>query len=75
MISLLSRSVLMAAFASILFVACSKVEEAAAPVEAPAVEAPAAAPAPEAATSGAGGYEPTEEERVPGITEPVAATN
>jgi len=74
MISFLSRSILMAAFASILLVACSK-EEAAAPVEAPAAEAPVASPAPEAAPSGPGGYEPTEEERVPGITEPVATTN
>lgn len=58
--------------------ACSK-EEAPAEVpaaEAPAAEAPAAeaAPAPAEAASGPGGYEPTPEERVPGITEEPAAT-
>lgn len=58
--------------------ACSKEES---PAEVPAAEAPAAeapaaeaAPAPAEAASGPGGYEPTPEERVPGITEEPAAT-
>ena len=57
---------------ALLLTACGKKEEAAPEVApAPAAEsAPAAAPAAEAApaASGAGGYEPTAEERVPGIT-------
>ena len=66
---------------ALLLTACGEkpAEEAAAPAEstmeatpAPAAEvAPAPAPAAEA-TSG-GGYEPTAEERVPGITEDAAA--
>lgn len=59
--------------------ACSKEEapaDAAPAADAPAAEASAeAAPAPvEAAPAGPGGYEPTPEERVPGITEEPAAT-
>lgn len=59
--------------------ACSKEEapaDAAPAAEAPAAEAPAAeaAPAPAEAASGPGGYEPTPEERVPGITEEPVAT-
>ncbi len=67
-----SRAILIATFTSIIFVACSKEE--AAPVEAPAAApAPTTAPAAEDTSSGPGGYEPTAEERVPGITEPAAA--
>ena len=68
--SALLRSLLVLGVAGLLVVGCGKKEEAA-PVEAaPATEAaaPAAeAPAAPVATE-AGGYEPTAEERVPGIT-------
>ena len=66
---------------ALLLTACGEkpAEEAAAPVEstmeatpAPAAEA-APAPAPAAEASSGGGYEPTAEERVPGITEDAAA--
>jgi hypothetical protein len=63
--------------AALFLTACGqKTEEAAAPAEAtaPAEAAPEAAPAeaaPEAAPE-AGGYVPTEEERIPGITEEAA---
>lgn len=77
--STLLRSILMMGMVGSLLVACGNKEEAApaeaAPVEeaAPAAEA-APAPAPEAAApASGGGYEPTAEERVPGITEPAAA--
>jgi hypothetical protein len=71
--SVLLRSMLVLSFASLLMVGCGKKEEAA-PVDtaapaaevAPAAEAPAAAE-PSAPATG-GGYEPTPEERVPGIT-------
>ncbi|OQW70587.1 MAG: hypothetical protein BVN34_00970 [Proteobacteria bacterium ST_bin12] len=64
---------------ALLLTACGeKAEEAATPAEAPMEAAPAAeapmeaAPAPAPTT--AGGYEPTAEERVPGITvDPAAA--
>jgi uncharacterized lipoprotein len=74
--STLLRTILLSTFVLGL-AACSKEEAPAAPVEevAPAAEAPAAeAPAAPAETAPAtgGGYEPTPEERVPGITEPVA---
>ena len=62
----LLRSLLVLAVAGMLVTACGKKEEAA-PVEA----APAAAPAPAApapAVAEPGGYVPTAEERVPGIT-------
>lgn len=69
--SILLRSLLVASVTGLLLVGCG--EKAATPVEAPApvsnpaVEAPApVAPAAEA-PSGSGGYEPTAEERVPGI--------
>lgn len=57
----------------LLVTACGKkADEVAAPVEAPMEAAPApaaeAAPAPAPAAETAGGYEPTAEERVPGIT-------
>ena len=63
----LLRSLLVLAVAGVLVTACGKKEEAA-PVEAaPAAAAPApAAPAP--AVAEPGGYVPTAEERVPGIT-------
>jgi len=62
----LLRSLLVLAVAGVLVTACGKKEEAA-PAPAPAAAAaPAAAPAPAAPV--AGGYEPSAEERVPGIT-------
>ena len=66
--SALMRSLLVVGLTGFLVVACGQKEEA--PAEAaPAAAAPAvdAAPAAPAATE-AGGYEPTAEERVPGIT-------
>jgi hypothetical protein len=69
--SMLLRSMLVLGVAGLLVVGCGKKEEAAPVVAAPAVVAPAApavvAPAAEPAATG-GGYEPTAEERVPGIT-------
>lgn len=68
---------------ALLLTACGEkpAEEAAAPAEstmeatpAPAAEAaPAPAPAPAAEATSGGGYEPTAEERVPGITIDAAA--
>ena len=66
--SALMRSLLVVSLTAFLVVACGQKEEA--PAEAaPAAEvaAPAADAAP-AAPAAAGGYEPTAEERVPGIT-------
>ena len=66
---------------ALLLTACGEkpAEEAAAPAEstmeatpAPAAEA-APAPAPAAEATSGGGYEPTAEERVPGITEDAVA--
>lgn len=74
--SALLRSLLLVGFAGLLMVGCGEKEEvapadeAAAPVTteaAPAAEAPAAAESSSAPATG-GGYEPTAEERVPGIT-------
>ena len=66
----MNKSLVLAAIvAAVALAACGKKEEAAPAAEAtPAVEA--AAPAAEAAAPAAapGGYEPTAEERVPGIT-------
>lgn len=76
--SVLLRSLLVLSVTSLLVVGCG--EKAAAPVETapattPAVE-PAAPVAPAAeATTGGGGYEPTAEERVPGITLDAAAVD
>ncbi len=67
--SSLLRSLLVLGVAGLLIVGCGKKEEAA-PVEA-APAAVEAAPAPAEAAPAAnepGGYEPTAEERVPGIT-------
>ena len=66
--SVLLRSMLVLSVAGLLMVGCGKKEEAA-PVEAApaAVAAPAVVEAPVEKASG-GGYEPTAEERVPGIT-------
>lgn len=64
--SALLRSLLVLGVASLLMVGCGE-KEVATPVE----EAPVAAPveaAPVEAAPVAGGYEPTAEERVPGIT-------
>lgn len=61
---------------ALLLTACGeKAEEAAAPAEATmeATPAPAAEAAPAPAAESAGGYEPTAEERVPGITVDAAA--
>ncbi len=71
--SVLLRSLLLVSVASLLIVGCGKKEEAPvvetpAPVTNPVV-APAEPVAPAAeSTAGGGGYEPTAEERVPGIT-------
>lgn len=72
--SVLLRSMLVLSVAGLFMVGCGKKEEAApaaapAPVAAPAAAAPAA---PVEKASG-GGYEPTAEERVPGITIDAAA--
>lgn len=62
---------------ALLLTACGEKAEEAAPAEATmeATPAPAAeaAPAPAPAAESAGGYEPTAEERVPGITVDAAA--
>ena len=70
--SVLLRSMLVLSVASLLMVGCGKKEE---PAPAPA---PVAAPAPAVVVApvekaGGGGYEPTPEERVPGITIDAAA--
>ena len=68
--SRLLRSMLVLSVVGLLVVACGKKEEAAPVVVVPAVVAPVVAPvapAVEPASTG-GGYEPTAEERVPGIT-------
>jgi hypothetical protein len=67
--SILLRSMLVLSVTSLLLVGCGKSEETE-PVEAAPVVEPAAAPA---ATSEAGGYVPTADERVPGITLDAAA--
>jgi len=67
--SALMRSLLVLGLTSFLVVACGQKEEApadAAPAAEAAAPAEAAAEAP--ASSEAGGYEPSAEERVPGIT-------
>ena len=74
--SVLLRSMLVLSVAGLLMVGCGKKEEAApvevAPAPAATVVPAAVAPAPEAKATG-GGYEPTAEERVPGITLDAAA--
>lgn len=73
--SVLLRSMLVLSVAGLFMVGCGKKEEAA-PAAAPApVAAPAAVEAPAAPVEKAsgGGYEPTPEERVPGITIDAAA--
>jgi len=62
--SMLLRSLLAVGMTSLLLVGCGEKEEAA-PVEA---VAPVAAPAPAPAAPVSGGYEPSAEERIPGIT-------
>lgn len=67
----LIRSMLIVGVAGLLVVACGEkaAEPVAAPAPAPAVAAPAPpAPAANVAPAAGGGYEPTAEERVPGIT-------
>ena len=64
----LLRSLLLLALGSALLVGCGEKAEEAAVEETPAAAAPAAEAAPAAAPTSAGGYEPTAEERVPGIT-------
>lgn len=68
--SVLLRSMLVLGLLSALLVACGEKAEEVAPVEAaaPAPAASEAAPAADAAAATGGGYEPTAEERVPGIT-------
>lgn len=74
----LLRAMLVLSVTGLVMVGCGKKEEAA-PVEAAPAEmaAPAAeaapAPAAEAAPASGGGYEPTAEERIPGITLDAAA--
>lgn len=63
--SLLLRAILVVGLAGLVLQGCGQ-EEAAAPAEAPA------APAAETSTA-TGGYEPTADERVPGITLDAAA--
>lgn len=66
--SSLLRSLLVLGVTGLLVVGCGEKEEAA-PVEAaPAVEAAPVAEAAAPAAAEPGGYEPTAEERVPGIT-------
>ena len=78
--SVLLRSLLVLSVTSLLMVGCGEkeaapVEETPAPVTNPAV-APAEPVAPAAeSTAGGGGYEPTAEERVPGITLDAAAVD
>ena len=68
---MLLRSMLVLALTSLLIAGCSKEEEEeAAPAEPVVVEAPVAAPAPVVES---GGYVPTADERVPGITIDAAA--
>jgi len=68
--SVLLRSMLVLGLSSALLVACGEKAEEVAPVEAaaPATSEAAPAPAADAADATGGGYEPTAEERVPGIT-------
>jgi len=65
--SLLLRAILVVGLAGLVLQGCGQ-EEAAAPAEAPAAAAPAAE-----TSSATGGYEPTTDERVPGITLDAAA--
>ena len=60
--SLLLRAILVVGFAGLVLQACGQ-EEAAAPAEAPAAET----------ITATGGYEPSADERVPGITLDAAA--
>ncbi len=69
--SLLLRAILVVGLAGLVLQGCGQ-EEAAAPAEAPAEAPAAAAPAAETSTA-TGGYEPTADERVPGITLDAAA--
>lgn len=63
------RVCLLTVLLSVGLSACGNKEEPPVPETAPAAEEPVATPTPEAAkSSGGGGYEPTAEERVPGIT-------
>ena len=79
--SVLLRSLMVLSVTSLLMVGCGEkqaepTEVAPAPVANPAVEKPApAAPAAEASPATGGGYEPTPEERVPGITLDPAAVD
>ena len=65
--SLLLRAILVVGLAGLVLQGCGQ-EEAVAPAEAPAAAAPAAE-----TSSATGGYEPTVDERVPGITLDAAA--
>lgn len=74
--SMLLRSLMVASVAGLLMVGCGeKPAEVPADTTAPAVTPAPATPAAEAAPApaGGGGYEPTAEERVPGITIDAAA--
>lgn len=64
-----SKTCLIAILLALGLAACDKQEAAAPEAAAPAAEAEApAAPAAEPAKSGGGGYDPADDERVPGIT-------
>lgn len=65
--SMLLRSLLVLGVSGLLMVGCGQKEEAAPAEEMPAAAAPAEEAAAPAAPE-AGGYEPSAEERVPGIT-------
>lgn len=67
---MLLRSMLVLALTSMLLAGCSKEVEETAPAETVSVEAPAVSPVPVVES---GGYVPTADERVPGITIDAAA--
>jgi hypothetical protein len=66
--SILLRSMLVLSVTSLLMVGCGEKQEEAPAEAAPAAAAPVEAPAAEAAATEPGGYVPSAEERVPGIT-------
>jgi hypothetical protein len=73
--SVLLRSLLVVCVTSLLMVGCGDKETVRAPVANPVVEAVAPVAPSAEATTGGGGYEPTAEERVPGITLDAAAVD
>jgi hypothetical protein len=75
LMSVLLRSLLVVFVTSLLMVGCGEKEAVRAPVANPVVEAAAPVAPTAEATTGGGGYEPTAEERVPGITLDAAAVD